>query len=232
MPILTPPNPPSGTEPDPKWPVSRRAVAQLKESFGDCEVMHDHRICCPVRTLRLALSLAVMAVLSVGQGLNFEAAERQIVRLPPTAFPTLPIAVVRELQHRGCTVPQESFSKPPNNLISGQFAKRGQTDWAVLCSIKGSSSILVFWNGSASNPAELARREDKIYLQSLVGDKIGFSRGISAVGKDFIVQRYLAAGGPKPPPIDHQGINDAFLGKASVVQYFFKGQWLELPGDD
>jgi len=144
----------------------------------------------------------------------------------------LPVAVLRELQHRRCTVPQESFSKPPNNVISGQFVRRGQTDWAVLCSINGSSSILVFLNGSASNPAELARREDKIYLQSLVGDKIGFSRGISTVGKDFIVQRYQAAAGPKPPPIDHQGIDDAFLDKASVVQYFFKGEWLELPGDD
>lgn len=185
-----------------------------------------------MRTLRRALSLAVMAAFSVGQDLNFQAAERQIVRLPPTAFPTLPTAVVRELQHRGCGVPQESFSKPPNNVISGQFAKRGQTDWAVLCSVKGSSSILVFWNGSARNPAELARREDKLYLQSIVGDKIGFSRGISTVGRDFIVQRYRSAGGPKPPPIDHQGINDAFLGKASVVQYFLKGEWLELPGDD
>lgn len=75
-------------------------------------------------------------------------------------------------------------------------------------------------------------REDRIYLQGLGGDKIGFSRGISAVGKDFIVQRYQAAGGSKPPAIEHQGINDAFLGKASEVEYFLDGEWLHLPGDD
>jgi hypothetical protein len=84
----------------------------------------------------------------------------------------------------------------------------------------------------ASNPAELAGSEDKIYLQGLVDDKIAFSRGISAVGKDFIVEHYEAYDGPKPPPIDHQGINDAFLEKASVVQYFFEGKWVQLPGDD
>jgi hypothetical protein len=90
----------------------------------------------------------------------------------------------------------------------------------------------VFWHGTASNPAELAGREDLIYLQGLGGDKVGFSRGIRAVGKDFIEQRYQGAGGSKPPLIDHQGINDAFLGKASVVEYFYMGEWLELPGDD
>lgn len=186
----------------------------------------------PVNTLRLALALAVMAAVSVGQDLNFQEAERQIVRLPPTAFTRLPAAVVRELQRRGCTIPQEVFSKTPNNAVRGQFARPGQMDWAVLCSVNGASSILVFWNGSANSPADLAVAEDKIYLQGLGGDKIGFSRGISAVGKDYITRHQVAFGGPKLPPIDHQGINDAFVGKASVVQYFFEGTWLQLAGAD
>jgi hypothetical protein len=43
---------------------------------------------------------------------------------------------------------------------------------------------------------------------------------------------YRAYGGPKPPPIDHQGIDDAFLEKASVTFYFHKGNWLQLTGAD
>ena len=39
-------------------------------------------------------------------------------------------------------------------------------------------------------------------------------------------------GGPKPPPIDHQGINDAFLEKASSVHYFHEGKWLRLTDAD
>ena len=38
--------------------------------------------------------------------------------------------------------------------------------------------------------------------------------------------------GPEPPPIDHQGINYAFIEKASVVLYWYEGQWLCLQGAD
>ena len=182
-----------------------------------------------MRWLGLALLLAVAAI---AQDLDFKAAERKIVRLPPTAFPTLPKAVVAELQRRNCTVPQDAFSKTPGNVISGEFAKRGQKDWAVLCSVKGATSILVFWNGSASNPASLSSADDINYLQGLGGDKIGYSRGIGVVRSKFITDHYEAYGGPKPPPIDHDGIDDAFLEKASVVQYFFNGKWLQLSGSD
>jgi hypothetical protein len=164
--------------------------------------------------------------------LNFDEAERRIVRLPPTAFPELPGNVVQELQRRGCMIPQEAFTKKPHNVIRGEFAKPGQTDWAVLCSVKGVSTILVFWNGSEENPAELAKMEDRVFLQGITADEIGYSRGISAVGNNFIMGHYQAYGGPKPPPIDHQGINDAFLEKGSEVQYFYDGKWLKLTGAD
>ncbi|HTA67888.1 MAG TPA: hypothetical protein VK776_06405 [Bryobacteraceae bacterium] len=163
---------------------------------------------------------------------NFNDAERRIVRLPPTAFPQLPRGVVRELQRRGCTVPQEAFTKKPHNVVRGEFAKSGQTDWAVLCSAKGVSTILVFWNGSANNPGAIAPMEDRNFLQGITPDKISYSRGISAVGKYFIMRHYNAYGGPKPPPIDHQGIDDAFIEKASVTWYFHGGKWLKLTGAD
>ena len=69
--------------------------------------------------------------------------------------------MVHELQRRGCTIPQTAFTKKPHNVIRGEFAKPGQTDWALLCSIKGVSTILVFWNGSEKNPAEIAKMEDR-----------------------------------------------------------------------
>ena len=176
--------------------------------------------------------LALLTAIASGQELDFAAAERRIVRLPPSAFPSLPGTVAKELQRRGCTIPQEGISKRLSNVISGQFARPGQTDWAVLCSVNGSSSILVFWNGTATDVAEVARREDRIYLQSLIGNEIAFSRSISAVGSDVILTHYKAYGGTTPPPLDHQGIDDAFLEKASSVQYFYKGKWLELTGSD
>ncbi len=163
---------------------------------------------------------------------KLDMAERRIVRLPPTAFPELPGNVVRELQRRGCTIPQEAYTKKPHNLMKGEFAKPGQTDWAVLCSVKGVSTILVFWNGSEKNPAAIAPMEDRNFLQGITADEIGFSRGIAPVGKEFIMGHYRAYGGPTPPPIDHQGIDDSFIEKASETWYFHEGKWLKLTGAD
>jgi hypothetical protein len=155
-----------------------------------------------------------------------------IVRFSPAAFPELPMNLSLELQRRGCTIPQATYSKARNNVIKGEFAKRGQTDWAVLCSVKNVSTILVFWNGSKDNPAAIAGSEDNGYIQLQGPGQSGYSRGIDAVGRDFIMRHYQAYGGPRPPPIDHQGIEDVFIEKGSVVWYFYEGRWLKLTGSD
>jgi len=73
------------------------------------------------------------------------------VRLPPTAFSGLPQNLIQELQRRGCMIPQTFPQDDKSNVVKGTFEKPGQTDWAVLCSTKGSTSLLMFWNGSATN---------------------------------------------------------------------------------
>jgi hypothetical protein len=162
----------------------------------------------------------------------WETADRQTVRLDPTAFPELPKNIVAALQRRGCTIPQVPMIDGRHNVIKGEFLKPGQTDWAVLCSVGRVSSILVFWNGSEMNPAEIAKRKDLDRLQGWGGDKIVYSSAIAAVGRGYILEHYRAFGGEKPPAIDHQGVNDIFSGKASVVLYFYRGRWLHLTGAD
>lgn len=160
-------------------------------------------------------------------------ADEETVRLSPKAFPQLPKNIVSYLQASGCTVPQVFDDTTPHNVIRGQFAKRGQFDWAVLCSRNRVSAILVFWNGSTKSVSEMARAEDKGFLQ-ITGSsgKIGFSRAIDVVGNDFILRHYRKYGGRKPPPIYHQGIDDIFVEKASTVHYFYRKRWLELQGAD
>jgi len=67
----------------------------------------------------------------------------------PSALPSLPRAFRAELERRGCTVPQSHRSE---NAISGHFGASGQVDWAVLCSQRGQSTILVSWGGTAQCP--------------------------------------------------------------------------------
>ena len=160
--------------------------------------------------------------------------EKYIVRLPPVAFPELPANLVQELQRRQCTIPQEAESaRKPNNVIKGEFARPGQTDWAVLCSVKGVSTIVVFWNGSENNPATLAPWKDSGYVQDLGGGRWGYSRIIEPMSVDDIFRYHdLEHLGIPLPPIDHQGINDQFNGKAFLVWYSFDGQWLKVAGGD
>lgn len=182
--------------------------------------------------LTLVAVVSCAAQGSTGSDSAWETADGQVVRLNPKAFPELPENLAAALRRRGCRIPQVPMIEGRHNVIKGEFLKPGQTDWAVLCSGGGVSSILVFWNGSEANPTEIAKAKDIDRLQSWVGDKMVFSREIDSVGRKYIMEHYRAYGGVKPPAIDHQGINDIFYGKASEVLYFYRGRWLHLTGAD
>jgi len=47
----------------------------------------------------------------------------------------------------------------------------------------------------------------------------------------FIMSHYRAYGGPRSPLIDQQGIESGGE-KASVVLYYYRGNWLKLQGAD
>lgn len=163
---------------------------------------------------------------------DWSAADSATVRLSPTAFPELSLDIVRALLLRGCTIPQMWGVEKPHNVIRGEFARRGQTDWAALCSRNGKSALLVFWGGAADSVAEHPSVPDLSFLQGVGNDDIGYSRVIGIAGRDYILDHYREYGGPKPPPIDHDGIEDAFEGKASAILYFYKGEWHTLTGAD
>jgi hypothetical protein len=160
-------------------------------------------------------------------------ADAAVVRLSPSVFHQLPRRVTQKLLALGCTVPQASELSTRHNVIKGNFERPGQTDWAVLCSRLRISSILIFWGGSAKSISQIAKAPDEAFLQTIdANEKIGFSRRIMRANKDYILEHYRNYHGPKPPPIHHQGIDDAFLEKASTIHYYFRGRWRELQGAD
>ncbi|HLH41109.1 MAG TPA: hypothetical protein VKX39_18310 [Bryobacteraceae bacterium] len=153
-------------------------------------------------------------------------------RLKPDHFSDLPRPIVSVLGARGCLIPQPSAGGPPRNVIHGEFFQKGQTAWAVVCSARGVSSILVFRGGADTHPAEVGKWPEDHYLQRGLNGSFFYAREINPVDRKFILEHYRAYGGPKPPPIDHQGIDDAMLGKASEVYYWYQGQWRKLTGAD
>ncbi len=163
---------------------------------------------------------------------DWDEAAKMIHRLSPSSFPQLPAAIVSDLNRRRCTIPQADGESRPHNVIRGSFIRKGQIDWAVLCSRDGESSILVFRAGSAEVVSQLAKGSDKTWLQTVGDGKIGYSRMIKSADGPYIVGHHEAFGGPKPPPIDHEGIEDAFQGKASIILCYYRGKWLRLTGAD
>ena len=158
-------------------------------------------------------------------------AQRTVRRLPPSAFSNLPPAIQKQAEVRGCEIPQEAFDGKTkvNNVISGEFAQQGQKDWAILCSKGGNSSILVFWGKPASCSAEMRAEEDAAYLQ---GDGTGsfvYSRAIRPVNA---AQLRGYADSLHTGLLRHQGIEDAFTGKASTVVYCVDGVWKEIAVED
>jgi hypothetical protein len=184
--------------------------------------------------IHFKIVLGMLAVIGIGPSFaqlsddlkhKFYQADQKILRLPPSAFPQIPSNIVRDLKRRGCTIPQST--RKPQNVVVGDFARLGQQDWAILCSVNRVSSILVFFNGSEKNVHEVAKAADRNYLLRNTTGHIVYCRGIYTVGKDFIVGDDKD-GEPKPPTFDHQGIEDAFIGKGTVTWYFYNGSWLKV----
>jgi hypothetical protein len=169
----------------------------------------------------------------------WETADRAVLRLAPSAFPTLPAIIKRDLERRNCTIPQPdpaAIGPTPDrdrlhNVIHGHFQRGRQTDWAVVCSRNRVSTILVFWGGRANNVSELAERPDAGFLQSGGGDTIEFSRTI-AVASEAHIRDYFRRDEAKPPVLEHAGVEDIFLGKASTVWYWRTGKWVVMGGAD
>jgi hypothetical protein len=164
---------------------------------------------------------------------EWQSAAHNIRRLPPDSFPQLPAAIRSALRARGCTVPQSSVDGRPHNVVSGSFARARQRDWAVLCSRHDSSSVLIFWGGADSEtPADFGPVPDAAYLQDIGKDRIGYSRLIAVASPARIREYASAFHGPLPETLDHDGLEDAFAGKASALSYLDRGRWVSLAGTD
>jgi hypothetical protein len=195
--------------------------------------------------MRVVLLVCTLAMFGASDSMQvrsadvWEAADRAVLRLAPSAFPTLPPIIKGDLERRNCTVPQPdpaAIGQTPDrdrlhNVIHGHFQRGRQTDWAVVCSRNRVSTILVFWGGRANNVSELEGKPDADFLQGLGVDTIVFSRTI-AVASEAHIRDFFRRDGAKPPVLEHAGIEDIFLGKASTVWYWRTGKWVHLTGAD
>jgi hypothetical protein len=158
-------------------------------------------------------------------------ADIALVRLPPSAFEALPAEIRTDLDRRGCRVPQTLDDTRPHNVISGDLLGRGAREWAVLCSINRISRVLVYEAGGMTAFDSLDTRLDRFYVQQVSGARVGFSRMITSVSPDRL-RRIVAKqkGNALEPTRD--GIEIAFIGKASFIAYWTGKRWTLVAASD
>lgn len=159
-----------------------------------------------------------------------EKTDKEMNRLSPRDFPGLPSEIQHDLIERKCTIPQVGVNSRPHNVVNGHFQLPSRLDWAVLCSIDRTSRILIYPGGNVEDLQELpaSARPDRDWFQT----GTGFSRALASADAKHIVRHYKEYGGPEPPQIDHDGLEEIFVEKASTIHYWHAGSWLMLQGAD
>lgn len=151
-----------------------------------------------------------------------------IRRLAPSMFPQLPASVRHDLEARGCLVPQPWYGGAPQNVIRGAFTSANAIEWAVLCSVRETSQILIYRLGRSTSHVvdSLERSGDGAWVQGIGEGRWGYSRLIQALPRRRIRGWRVDVDRNRiPQPIDHDAIEQAFVEKASQAFYFARGRW-------
>jgi hypothetical protein len=157
-----------------------------------------------------------------------DAISYRIRLLPVASFPDLPAAVAAQLRSRRCMVPQTFEAQAPENVIEGAFRAAGSSDWAVLCSVEGSTTLYVFLAGQFETPVALRSQPDTAWLGSEPGSSVfGSAWGISARSAANLRSSRQLHGNAV---FDHDGIEDARLEHSATIRYDDNGRWLALGG--
>ncbi len=152
-------------------------------------------------------------------------------RLPVSSFPQLPPNVSAVLIQRGCMIPQTWQAHRPENVIHGSFSRSGAVDWAVLCSINGETSLLVFF-AQSQNPQQLAEWPEQSRLQRHdPSGVLGFNWGIDAATPEQFHDAFTAQDNPPPTP-DHDAVADSVIDQKTIYHLYQQGKWKQYEADE
>jgi hypothetical protein len=154
-----------------------------------------------------------------------------IRHLPVSSFPSLPEELAAQLNRRGCLIPQTYEARRPENVIHASLERAGSSDWAVLCSERGTVSLLVYFSSAPAELLVLASAPETTRLQ--VHDPsgvLGFNWGIDPVSPEQVrtAQTPLKH---RPARLDHDALADSVVEGRTVYHFYFKSAWtlLEMP---
>jgi len=151
-----------------------------------------------------------------------------IRRLPVDSFPDLPEAVSTALNRRGCLIPQTYQAHRPENVVQASFDRPGSTDWAVLCSAKGTVDLLVFFARMPGKAMTIASAPELERIEKHGSTKVyGFDWGIDPVSPKKV---HDAQSGSEHhgSRVDHDALADSILDQKTIYHFYTNGQWVKL----
>jgi hypothetical protein len=154
-----------------------------------------------------------------------------IRHLPVSSFPGLPEELVSQLNRRGCLIPQTYEAHHPENVVHASLERPGSSDWAVLCSERGTVSLLVYFSSSPSNLLVLAASPETERLQAHdPSGVLGFNWGIDPASPDQVHQAQSGLE-HRPAFLDHDALADSLVDHKTVYHFYLKDAWivLEMP---
>lgn len=158
-----------------------------------------------------------------------------IRHLPVSSFPQLPESVAGALNQRGCLIPQTYEAHGPENVVHASLERAGSSDWAVLCSVAGKVSLLVFFDGGrlqdAAPPVVLASAEEVDRLQAQPGSGVlGFNWGIDRATPEQVHEAQSGLEN-RPALLDRDALADSVIEGRTVYRFYAKNGWktLEMP---
>jgi hypothetical protein len=186
------------------------------------------------RYILVPIVIALVGLSARGQDPDqiWDKGNESVRRLPPAVFPELPEAVASSLQRRGCTIPQFLNASHPVSVIRGHFISATGNDWAVLCSVRRVSSVLVFRNGGVTAVDALFPVDDRSSLEGNGDGTTVYDRAIE-VAAPRVLQEYATRHKWRSPSggFTHDGIEDG--GEKGVVFWYWTGiRWERFIGDD
>lgn len=151
-----------------------------------------------------------------------------VSRLAPAMFPKLPASVRHGLEIRRCRVPQPWGARAPTNVIHGSFTTPRATEWAILCSVSDTSQILIYRTAlhrTARLVDSLLPASDLGWMQGIGDSAWGYSRLLQTLAfRKIRAWRRDVDGRAFPQPIDHDAIQQVFMGKAAEAFYYVAGE--------
>jgi hypothetical protein len=154
-----------------------------------------------------------------------------IRHLPVSSFPDLPRAVQATLNQRGCLSPQTYEAHHPENVVHASLERAGSSDWAVLCSVEGTVSLLVFFSGNSAQPLVLSSAPETQRLQTHPSSSaLGFNWGIDPASPEQIHEAQIGLA-PRPAKLDHDALADSVIDQKTIYHFYLRNAWilLEMP---